>query len=187
EPALQARLRPGVDPLLFYSGAFAARPRSADRLAAILSDWMGRPVVVEQFAGVWLELGRDQMTALPKGGAGRFNQLGVDAAVGARAWDIQSRVAIRIGPLDLRQFRALLPGGGLLEPFAALIRAYLGGGTGFVVNPVLAASAVAAPTLGPASPCLLGWTGWLPISAGRKTDAGEATFSSSAIADAEAA
>ena len=184
DPDLQARARPGLEPLLFYSGAFSARPRSVDRLGSLLSEWLGRPVAVEQFTGGWLELGQDQMTMLPRAGGGRFNRLGVDAAIGARAWDIQSRITLRIGPLDLEEFNALLPGGALLERLAALARAYLGAATGFAVNPVLAARAVPAPTLGPDAPCRLGWTGWLPVSGGRRRDAAEATFSSARIAEA---
>ncbi len=183
DPDLQARARPGLEPLLFYSGAFSARPRSVDRLGSLLSEWLGRPVAVEQFTGGWLELGQDQMTMLPRAGAG-FNRLGVDAVIGARAWDIQSRITLRIGPLDLEEFNALLPGDALLERLAALARAYLGAATGFAVNPVLAAPAVPAPTLGPDAPCRLGWTGWLPVSGGRTRDAAEATFSSARIAEA---
>ncbi len=167
----------GADPLLFYAGAFAARPRSADRLAAMLSDWLGQPVEVEQFVGTWLELGRDQMTALPTAGrAGQFNQLGVDAAIGARAWDIQSRIILRIGPVGFDEFQALLPGRELLRRLASLAAAYLEGEVAFAINPVLAADAVPQPSLGVAAPCLLGWTGWLPVTKGRREDARDAVF-----------
>lgn len=177
---LLQRLTLGADPLLFYAGAFAARPRAADRLAAILSDWLGQAVEVEQFVGSWLELGRDQMSALPAAGrAGQFSQLGVDAAIGSRAWDIQSRIMLRIGPLELEQFQALLPGQDLLRRLASLAHAYLDGEVGFVINPVLAAHAVPRPALGPASPCLLGWVGWLPVSGGRRDEARDAVFTAS--------
>ena len=176
DPGLLARLQTGADPLLFYAGAFAARPRSADRLAALLSDWLGQRVEIEQFAGTWLELGRDQMTALPRNGAGQFNQLGVDAAAGARAWDVQSRIVLRIGPLGLAAFKALSPGGALLARLASLARAYLGGEVGFAFNPVLAAHAVPQAVLGPAAPCQLGWTSWLPVGGGRREDAADAKF-----------
>ena len=176
EPGLLARLRPGPDPLLYYAGLFAARPRSADRLAAFLSDWLGRPVEVIQFAGAWLELGPDQMSCLPQGGLGLFSQLGVDAAAGSRSWDIQSRIELRVGPLSYTEFRALLPGGTLLPRLGALVKAYLGQDIAFAINPVLAAAEVPAPALDPSSPSMLGLTGWLPVSGGRKTDAAEARF-----------
>ena len=140
------------------------------------SDWLGQNVEVEQFAGRWLDLGRDQMTALPKGGVGQFNRLGVDAAIGARAWDVQSGVTLRIGPLDLSQFEALLPGRALLTQLAGLARLYLGDQVGFAINPVLAAAAVPKPALGTAS--RLGWTSWLPVSSARRGDGTEAKFTS---------
>ena len=55
-PHLVPRLAVGAEPLLHYSGFFAARPRSAERLRSLLSDWLGRPVEIVQFAGTWLVL-----------------------------------------------------------------------------------------------------------------------------------
>jgi type VI secretion system protein ImpH len=54
-PGLAERLPTGPDPLLYYAGLFATRPRSADRLAALVSDWLGQLVEVRQFAGTWLD------------------------------------------------------------------------------------------------------------------------------------
>jgi type VI secretion system protein ImpH len=176
-PGAADRLAMGSDPQLYYAGAFAAWPRSADQLAAILSDWLGQTVEVEQFAGAWLSLGPEQQSTLPSDGRpGRFHQLGVDAAAGARAWDIQSRIVLRIGPLSLAAFAALLPGGVLLKRLVALTRAYLGDQIGFAVNPVLAADAVPPVRLGGAEAPRLGWNGWLPMSKKRQRDATEARF-----------
>jgi type VI secretion system protein ImpH len=176
-PGAVDRLAMGSDPLLYYAGAFAAWPRSADQLAAILSDWLGQTVEVEQFAGAWLSLGPEEQSALPSSDrSGQFHQLGVDTAAGARAWDIQSRIMLRIGPLSLAAFTALLPGGVMLKRLVALTRAYLGDQIGFAVNPVLAADAVPPPMLGGKQAPRLGWNGWLPISGGRKRDATEARF-----------
>ena len=66
-PRLAERLRAGAAPLRHYAGFFSAHPRSADRLEALASDWLGRPVKVEQFAGAWLALPLDQRTRLPVG------------------------------------------------------------------------------------------------------------------------
>jgi len=55
-PHLVPRLAVGVEPLLHYSGFLSGRPRSAERLTALLSDWLGRNVEVVQFAGAWLPL-----------------------------------------------------------------------------------------------------------------------------------
>lgn len=163
-PHLTPRLIAGTEPLLHYAGLFAMRPRSADRLQALASDWLGRRVEVVQFAGSWLHLARDQRTALPRGRLpGLWNRLGVDAAIGVRAWDVQARVVLRVGPLDRAGFEALLPGRAALGRFVSLVRAYLGFETGFAVNPVLAGPALMPLCLGGTDPTpLLGWNTWMP-------------------------
>lgn len=183
-PGMTERLLFGTDPLFFYAGAFASRTRSAERLTVILSDWLGQAVEIEEFAGHWLDIDADQMTSLPRiGQPGRFNQLGINVAVGARAWDIQSRIVIRIGPLRLDAFLALLPGGAMLRQLAALGRAYLDGAAAFTINPVLAADAVPSLALSTGTPAYLGWNTWLPTGGPRCKDGSEARFGSDAALD----
>ncbi len=179
-PNLLDRLGLDPAPLLHYAGQFATRPRSADRLAAIVSDWLGQPVVVEQFAGAWLPLRPEERSALPVTlpngqAAPSFNQLGVDAAAGTRCWDVQSRIVLRIGPLGLPEFLSLLPSGRRLQHMVALVRAFLGLEVAFAVNPVLVRDAVPALEMGAVEPPRLGWNSWLPVSA-RAEDAAEAVF-----------
>ncbi len=171
-----ARVAIGPDPLLFYAGAFATEPRSADRLQAILSDWLGREVQVEQFCGAWLELDPDQMSALPSGiEPGQFNRLGVDTAAGARPGAIHSRVVRSVGPRPRAAFEAMLPGRHLLDRIVAFVRAFLDEQIGFAVNPILAAEEVPKPALRSAAAPSLGWNMWLPTSA-RQEDAADALF-----------
>jgi type VI secretion system protein ImpH len=185
-PGLVPRLAAGEMALLHYAGLFAMRPRSADRLAALVSDWLGRPAQVQQFAGAWLFLPPDQRTALGRGVLpGAFDRLGVDAAAGVRAFDIQARIVLRVGPLDRAAFEALLPDRPGLRRLVSLVRAYLGFEVGFAVNPVLAAAAVPALRLDTVAdpPPRLGWNTWLPVPAelGRRRDAGEAVFEAETI------
>jgi type VI secretion system protein ImpH len=178
-PHLVPRMEAGAEALLHYAGLMAMRPRSADRLAALASDWLGRAVEVRQFAGAWLALPPDQRTSMPVGRRpGAFNRLGVDAAIGVRAWDVQARIVLRIGPLDRAGFNALLPDRPALRRFVALVRAYLGFETGFAVNLVLAAADVPAFALGGGdSPARLGWNTWLPAPGlGRRAPAADALF-----------
>ncbi len=184
---LRERMAAGSEPLLHYAGTFALRPRSADRLAALAGDWLGRPVEVCQFAGTWLHLSPGEQTRLPVGmRPGAYGRLGVDAAIGERAWDIQGRVVLRIGPLDRAAFVALLPDREGLRRLVSLVRAYLGLETGFAVNLVLLAADVPPLELAPAAdaPPRLGWNTWLPAPRGRRTDAAEAVFEA-AIVEAE--
>jgi type VI secretion system protein ImpH len=146
-PNLVPRLRVEPEPFLHFAGHFATRPRSADRLQAVVADWLGLPVEIEQFAGTWLDLPADERSSLPctlpNGQAmASFNRLGVDAAAGVRCWDVQSRIVLHVGPLDLDCFRAMMPGGRVLQRLVAMVRAYLGYETEFAINPILARDAV---------------------------------------------
>jgi type VI secretion system protein ImpH len=183
-PHLAARLVAGVDPLLHYSGLFAGRPRSAEKLAALVSDWLGRKVEVVQFAGAWLFLAPDQQTTLAAGlKTGAWSQLGVDAAIGVRAWALQARIILRVGPLDRVSFDRLLPDRIGLQRLVSLVRAFLGFETGFAVNPVLAGAEVPPLCLDPRAdpPARLGWNSWIPAPEGLppgmpRADAADALF-----------
>lgn len=183
-PHLTPRLLAGTDPILHYAGLFAMRPRSADRLRAIVSDWLGMPVEVIEFAGAWLNIPPDQRTRI--GAYGAFSGLAVDAAAGVRAWDPQARVILRIGPLDGAGFARLLPDRLVLHRVVSLVRAYLGFELAFAVNPVLAADAIPPLQMNSgADPApRLGWNTWLPGSAGgviRQKDATDAIFEADVI------
>lgn len=196
-PHLADRMAAGTAPLMHYAGLFAAHPRSADRLQSLVSDWLGRPVDVRQFAGAWLALPPDQRTRLAGGGvAGQFDRLGRsaasdpvdddrdDAAIGVRAWDIQAGVVLRIGPLDRGGFNALLPDRPALGRLVALVRAYLGFATSFAINLVVAAAEVPPLQLCATAdpPPRLGWTTWLNAPAGtRRKDAADAVFEAEVV------
>jgi type VI secretion system protein ImpH len=183
-PHLSPRLAVGVEPLLHYAGLFANRPRSAEKLRALVSDWLGREVEIVQFAGSWLPLPPAERTALAAGRKpGHWNRLGIDAAVGVRAWDLQARIILRIGPLDRASFASLLPDRTGLQRLVSLVRAFLGFEIGFAVNPVLAGPEVPPLRLDPqADPApRLGWNSWIPAPEGmplglRRPDAADALF-----------
>ena len=164
-PNLTPRLAVGTEPLLHYSGFFAGHPRSAERLGALTSDWLGRKVEVAQFIGAWLPLAPDQRSCLAVGRRpGAWNRLGIDAAIGVRAWDPQARIILRIGPLDYASFAALLPDRPGLQRLVSLVRAYLGFEIGFAINPILAGPEIPPLLLGPDAdpPPRLGWNTWVP-------------------------
>jgi type VI secretion system protein ImpH len=196
-PHLADRMAAGREPLMHYAGLLTTQPRSAERLRALISDWLGRPVEVRQFVGAWLALPPEQRTRLSgRGIVGQFNRLGFapipaaadsvrdEATIGVRAWDVQAGVVLRIGPLDRESFTALLPDRPTLGRLVALVRAYLGFGTGFAINPVATAAAVPALQLRAAAdpPPRLGWNTWLTVPAGsRSKDGAEAVFEADVI------
>ena len=199
-PHLADRMAAGTPPLMHYAGLFAAHPRSADRLRALVSDWLGRPVEVRQFVGAWLPLPPDQRTRLAGPGiTGQFDRLGYsqnlatpdqmgedrdDAAIGVRAWDVQAGVVLRIGPLDGKGFTDLQPDRPALGRLVALVRAYLGFSTGFAINLVVAAQEVPPLQLSAdADPApRLGWNSWLLAPAGtRLKDASDTVFEAEVV------
>jgi type VI secretion system protein ImpH len=183
-PHLANRLAAGTEPLLHYAGLFALRPRSAERLGALISDWLGMRVEVVEFAGAWLPLPPDQRTRLAVNGA--WCRLGVEAVAGVRAWDPQARIILRIGPLDLNGFQRLLPDRAPLHRLVSLVRAYVGFELGFAINPVLAAREVPPLRLDATSdpPPRLGWNTWVPGPAtgfSTRADAADAVFEAEVI------
>ena len=181
---LTDRMLMGTETLRHYAGLFAMRPRSAQRLSAMTSDWLGMHVEVIEFAGAWLSLPPDQRSRI--GAIGQFNQLSANAAAGVRAWDPQARVILRVGPLDRAGFERLLPDRQALQRLVSLVRAYVGYEIGFAINPVLGLNHVPPLRLDATAdpPPRLGWNTWLePMAGGRKrlTDAADSVFEAEII------
>ncbi len=185
---LADRLAAGPDVLRHYSGFFAARPRSADRLASMVSDYLGRRAEIIEFAGAWLTVPPDQQSRLPRGrAAGAFHELGINAAIGTRAWDQQARFIVRVGPLNRAEFEHLLPDRPKLRELVSLIRAYVGWESDFAINLVLAVPEIPPLQMagaGVASAPRLGWTSWLPTGTGGmrgRTEAADAIFGATLV------
>mgnify|MGYP000179116475 CR=1 FL=1 len=109
----------------YYSGHFARRTRPASGLEAILRDCLGFGCRVDSFVGQWLPVEAESRTRLGKGGRGQNNDLGEGVLLGKRAWDLQSKVRVRVGPMTLRQYETLLPGAGRYRSIRRLIQGYL--------------------------------------------------------------
>ncbi len=163
----------GPDLLRHYSGFFAARPRSTDRLQSMVSDYLGRKVEILEFAGSWLTVPPDGQSRMPKGRvAGSFNALGVNCAIGTRAWDQQARFIVRVGPLKRAEFESLLPDKQGLKELVSLIRAYVGWESDFAINLVLAASEIPPLQMAGGTSLAaprLGWTSWVPSTTAKLT------------------
>lgn len=140
---------------LYYAGLLAAPTHHADGLRAILGDYFGVAVAIEQFVGQWIELSEDNMTRLgdPDTGA-----LGVTAVAGSRVWDVQHKFRIRVGPIGYADYRRLLPGGDSLERLVALVRNYVDDGLSWDLQLVLKKEEVPPLQLGESGQ--LGWTTW---------------------------
>lgn len=180
-PHLADRLGMRLEAVLFHAGHLAARSRSAERLRGLLGEETGSPVRIVEFAGGWLRLPAAEQSRLPaRGRPVQHARLGQDAALGAQVWDPSSRFVIRLGPLTLAQFEALLPGAPLHARLVALTRLQAGLDQDFAFNPVLAAAEVPALRLGgpgangQGGGGRLGWTSWLAAPRPRRADAADA-------------
>jgi type VI secretion system protein ImpH len=102
---------PGEKPLsiqilAYFSGALGRRPLPSSSLAGIISTYFGVKVVLEQFVGQWIEAPADEQSDL----GGACSALGVSTLLGQRAWDQQTKIRLRIGPLDQTKFAEFQPG-----------------------------------------------------------------------------
>jgi type VI secretion system protein ImpH len=163
---LRRRLSVNDQVLLHYAGHFSHWPRPAVALEAILSDYLARPVTIEQFRGRWSVLAVDDQSRLGSSeiDEGRYCRLGLDAVVGDRVWDIQGSFRIRIGPLTYAEFRQFMGEGAMLRKLADLARMFVGAELNFDVQLTLARLEVPECRLGGEGEFYeprLGWNTWL--------------------------
>ncbi len=171
--------------LLYYSGLLAQRKRNAVGLEALLSDYFGVPVRVQQFVGQWLQLEPSSQTRL--GLAQGNSSLGLDTVVGERVFDCQSKIRLRLGPLTYPQFLTFLPDRSPTPDYKAffllvhLVRLYAGTEFDFDVQPVLRADSVPECQLSDEIPGpRLGWNTWL-TSQQPAREVEDALFSSAVV------
>jgi type VI secretion system protein ImpH len=162
---LRGRQRLPDQAILFYAGHLAHSPRSAVALEAMLADYFGLPVEVQQAQGQWLTLDDTDCSCLPGAGdpEGCNNALGVSVFLGERVWDVQGKFRMRVGPLRYSQFRQFMPDGGALEVMCQLARTYAGPHLDFDVLPVLRRDEAPRCRLGgdEADGPRLGWNTWV--------------------------
>jgi type VI secretion system protein ImpH len=181
-PAAGARPRKlaGVEDqsLLFYAGLLAQQKRNAVGLAALLRDYFGVPVEVEQFVAQWLQLEPANQTRL----GGDNGELGVSTIAGEKVLDYQGKFRIRLGPLDYATFTDFLPDRTATPQSKAffllshLTRLYVRLELDFEVQLVLRSDGIPECQLAEQTPGpRLGWNTWL-ISGQPDRDAADVCF-----------
>lgn len=139
---------------LRHATTLAQSNNSPERLTSYLSDAIGVPVQLEEFVGQWIDIPAPLQSQL----GNKYSSLGQNTVIGARSFTRQNRAELRLGPLNLDQFIALLDDP---DKRAALHHAILfaaGHDSAFNVRLILAASEVPAARLGD---CRLGVTAWV--------------------------
>lgn len=163
-PAL--RNRDAVDDVakLHYSGRLSCQTRNAEGLRAIVQDFFGVDAEIEQFIGRWIDIPVEYRCRL--GETTQTGLLGSTAIVGSRMWDCQQKFRIRLGPMTLKDYQRLLPGGNSLKRLVAWVKNYTGDEFEWDVQLVLKRTEVPQVQLGKIG--RLGWTTWLQSEAPKK-------------------
>ena len=163
---LQDRQDVNDDSLLFYAGLLSQKPRSAQNLAQILSDYFGVPVEIEQFVGAWYRLDPINLCHMDER-PDYSEQVGLGAVVGDEMWDQHSRARIKIGPLTIEQYLEFLPNGPAHKPLKALAHFYSNGEVDFEAQLILKKDEVPLCSLGATGSAApqLGWLTWMKTGA----------------------
>lgn len=118
--------------LAFQAGLLSGRSRHPEALCKVLQHYFGVPVAVEQHVGQWLRVDAADHSRLGHApnrierGSAPPAQLGRNANAGSRAWDRQYRFRLHLGPLELAQYQAFLPGGPCWRPLMQWVRLLAG-------------------------------------------------------------
>lgn len=142
---------------LHFAGRLACHTHNAEGLESMLRDFFRLRVRIEEFVGAWLELPADSRCLL--GSSGAVGTLGLNTLLGAKIWQAQQRFRIVMGPLDLDDYRRMLPGGESLTRLRAVVRNYLGDELEWELQLILREAEIPEPRLDGRT--RLGWTSWL--------------------------
>jgi type VI secretion system protein ImpH len=142
---------------LHFSGFFACQTRHAEGLRAILTEFFGIETVIEEFIGQLITIPENCRCRL--GGTADTATLGVNTIVGSQVWDFQQKFRIILGPMSLKKYEQMLPGGTQYNILRDWVRNYMGDALKWELQLILKAAEVPKTRLGE-SGCL-GWTTWL--------------------------
>jgi type VI secretion system protein ImpH len=109
---------------LFYAGLLSAQTKSADSLAALVTDHLGMKARIEELVGEWVTVPEGSRWRLGK--TAQAGLLGQSATLGGRAWLCQHKFRIVLGPLTPEQHERMLPGGPGMPRLSALVRNFTG-------------------------------------------------------------
>jgi type VI secretion system protein ImpH len=160
--------------LMFYVGLLGPQARGAAALEQLLEDIFDVHVEVDQFVGAWYSLPVADQCAVGEE-LGYSTQLGLGVVAGDEVWDQQTRVRIRLGPLDSMQYADFLPTGSAHALLRWLVRFFSRDAFDFEAQLVLDRDAVSGCVIGEigAEPQPLGWSTWIRTTKAFSRDPGE--------------
>lgn len=145
---------------LHQAGLLTQRSRHPEGLRKLLAHHFGVPVRIQPYVGHWLPLAESERGRLGLGGGrARAMRLGRNAHLGSKVWDRQYSFRVQLGPMDLQQYLALLPGTPGWQQLQDWVLLYAGMDKRWDAELCLAAAQVPAPRLG--RQMRLGLSSWL--------------------------
>jgi type VI secretion system protein ImpH len=142
---------------LHFSGHLGRQARNAEGLRTILENYFGVKTTIEEFVGQWITLPDEYCCKL--GLTPDTATIGLNAVVGSQVYDCQQKFRILLGPMNLRQYERMLPGGESFEGLRDWVKNYVGDELRYEVQLILKAEDVPEIKLGESG--RLGWTTWL--------------------------
>ncbi len=142
---------------LYFSGHLSSAARHPEGLKAMLEDFFGLPIAIEEFVGRWTEIPSGCRCVLQE--HAKSAVLGVASTIGTHVWDCQQTFRIVVGPVSLEDYRRLLPGGRSLPKLIDLVRNYLGEQLMWELRLILRKEQ--APAVGLGESGHLGLTSWI--------------------------
>lgn len=165
---MRGRMSLEDESLLPYGGLIAQKPHSSSAIEQILSDYFNVKAQVRQFTGQWLWLDDESITRLGEANS----RLGVNAVVGTRIWDDQSKFRVLLGAMGFNEFQAFLPNGSAHKALKSIIRFMVGEELDFDVRLKLKKKEVPGTILTTRAKRrpMLGWTSFLKTKPFKKDD-----------------
>lgn len=157
---------------LHFSGLFSCQTRHPEGLKAILSDFFGVPIIIDEFVGRWISLPKQCLCQL--GGSDGSSDLGTTATIGNRVWDYQQSFRIVVGPVSYDLYQRMLPGREGLKRLTAIVRNYCGDEFAWQLQLILKREEIPQVKLGQQGS--LGWSAWMMVERPAK-DAGDLVMS----------
>jgi type VI secretion system protein ImpH len=142
---------------LHFTGRLANQTRNAEGLRSIVQSFFGIDADIEEFVGRWIDIPEPYRCRL--GESRDTCVLGRSAIVGSKSWDCQQKFRIRLGPMGLKEYQRMLPGGDSIKRLVAWVRTYTCDEFDWDVRLVLRAVEIPQVRLGGMGQ--LGWTTWL--------------------------
>jgi type VI secretion system protein ImpH len=146
-----------------HATALGRQVYSVERLTAYLGDVLEAPVTLVEFLGTWTDIPPRLQSRLGQ----QHAQLSRSAVVGARSFQRQTLVELRVGPLPLARFVQFLADPALIQRLRHAIRHAMGREMEFNLRLVLDAREIPETRLGHSQ---LGRTTWLAPRRDRDAD-----------------